>query len=128
MNKLIYLLLLFPVVVYAQSDPGMPPHRQMNMEQMQKAVACMEGLDRSAFEELDQIGQKIKAEIGSLCKSGKRDEAQDRAMAFAKEMMNRPEMKKMQECGKLAAGMMPKMPYETLQEMGKDRHVCDDFQ
>ncbi|GJL56782.1 MAG: hypothetical protein NPIRA02_39140 [Nitrospirales bacterium] len=127
MNKLLSLLILFPVVVFAQSPQGMPPNMQMNMEQMQKAAACMERLDRSAFDEIDQIGQKMKAEIGALCRSGKRDEAQDRAMTFAKEMMSRPEMKKMQECSKLAAGMMPKMPYEKIQEMGKDQHVCDDF-
>ncbi|WP_447970329.1 hypothetical protein [Nitrospira sp. M1] len=127
MGKLIYMLIFVPLVVYAQSPEGMPPNLQMNMEQMQKAAACMERLDPSAFEELEQVGQKMKAEIDVLCRAGKRDEAQAKALTFAKEMMSRPEMKKMQECSKLAAGMMPKMPYQKIQEMGKDQHVCDDF-
>jgi len=137
MNKLIYLLILFPVVVYAQSQQGMPPQMnmeqmqrnlgQMDMEQLQKAAACMETLDLSMMDGLEKEWKQMESEIGSLCQSGKRDDAQNRAMKYAREMMSRPEMKKMQECSKLAAGMMPKMPYEKIEEMGKNQHVCDDY-
>ncbi|GJL62727.1 MAG: hypothetical protein NPIRA04_13810 [Nitrospirales bacterium] len=137
MKKLIYLLILFPVVVYAQSQQGMPPQMnmeqmqrnlgQMDMEQLQKAAACMENLDLSMMDGLEKEWKQMEAEIGSLCQSGKRDEAQNRAMKYAREMMSRPEMRKMQECSKLAAGMMPKMPYEKIEEMGKNQHVCDDY-
>lgn len=127
MRHIIYLLVLFPVVVFAQSHQGMPPNMQMNMEQMQKAMTCMESLDRSAFEGLEQEGKKMEAEIGALCRGGKRDEAQDKAMAYGKGMMNKPEIKKMRECSKMAAGMMPKMPFEDFNEKTKNQHVCDDF-
>lgn len=139
MKKLVYLLILFPVVVYAQSSQGVPSQmpknmeqmqrglQQMDMEQLQKAAACMENLDLSMMDGLEREGRKMEAEIGALCRSGKRDEAKNKAMKYAREMMSRPEMKKMQECSKLAAGMMPKMPYQKIQEMGKDQHVCDDF-
>ena len=135
MRNLIYLLILFPVVVFAQEQPGMPMDmekmqrnmQQMDMGKIQKAMACMKNIDRSALEGLKEKGEKMKAEVDSLCKNGKRDEAQDKAMAYGKEMMSRPELMKMRECGKMMAGMLPKMPFEDLEEMGKDRHVCDDF-
>jgi len=127
MKNMIYVLILVPVVAFAQDHPGMPPNMQMDMEQMQKAMACMKNIDRSALEGLDQEGKKIKAELGALCRSGNRDGAQDKAMVYAQDMMTRPEIQKMRECSKLAAGMLPKMPFEDFEEMGKNRHICDDF-
>jgi len=123
MRNLIYLLILFPFVVFAQEQPGMP----MDMEKMQEAMACMKNIDRSALEGLKEEGQKMEAEVGALCKSGKRDEAQDKAMAYGKEMMNRPELIKMQGCSKMMAGMMPEMPFEHIEEETKNSHVCDNY-
>jgi len=146
MRNMVFLLVLCPVVAFAQSHPGMPPNmsidqekmqrmqemqrqmQQMDMGKMQEAMACMKDIDQSALKVLDAEGQKMKSEVEGLCKSGKRDAAQDKAMEYAKDMMSRPEMKKMRECGKMMAGMMPKMPFENLQEEGKNRHVCDDIQ
>ena len=139
MRNLIYLLILFPVVGFAQEQPGMPPNMPMDMEKMQRnmqqmdmgkmreAMACMKNIDRSALEGLKAEGEKIKAEIGALCKSGNRNEAQDKAMAYGKEMMSRPELMKMRECGKMMAGMMPKIPFEHIEEESKNSHVCDNY-
>lgn len=139
MRNLLYLLLFFPVVVFAQSHPDMPPNMPMDMEQMQRnmqqmdmgkmqeAMACMNTIDRLALEGLDQEGQKIQAELGALCKSGNRNAAQTKAMAYGKEMMARPEIKKIQECSKLAAGMMPQMPFEKFVEENSNHHVCDNY-
>jgi len=128
MRHIIFILILFPVAAFAQGNPNMPPNMpQMDMEQMQKAMTCMKNIDRSAMEGLEEEGKKMEAEVGALCRSGNRDGAQDKAMEYGKEMMSRPELMKMRECGKMMAGMLPKMPFEDLEEMGKDRHVCDDF-
>ena len=82
MRNLIYLLLLFPVVVIAQSHTETPPNmpmdtekmqrnmQQMDMGKMQEAMACMKNIDRSALEGLDQEGKIIEAELGLLCRSG----------------------------------------------------------
>ena len=138
MRNLIYLFLLFPVVVFAQEQPGMPPNMPMDMEKMQRhmqqmdmgkmqeAMACMKDIDHSALEGLEEEGKKMKAEVEAMCRSGNRDGAQDKAMEYGKEIMNRSEMKKMRECSKMMAGMMPKMPFENLEEEGKNRHICDD--
>lgn len=141
MRYLFLLFVLFPIVVFAQGQPGVPPNmpdmermqqmqrnmQNMDMGKMQEAMACIKGIDQSALQGLDEEGKKIEAELGALCKSGNRDEAQDKAMAYGQEMMSRPEIKKMRECSKLAQGMMPKMGFEDLMEEGKNRHVCDDF-
>ena len=139
MRNLIYLLVLFPIIVFAQEQPGMPPNMPMNMEEMQRnmqqmdmgkmqeAMACMKNIDRSALEGLKEEGERMKAEVGALCKNGKRNEAQDKAMAYGKEMMSRPELMKMRECGKMMAGMMPKMPFEHIEEENKNSHVCDNY-
>ncbi len=139
MKNLICLLILFPVVVFAQKQPGMPANmpmdmqemqrnmQQMDMGKMQEAMACMKKIDQSVLEGLKKEGEKIKAEVGALCKSGKRNEAQDKAMAYGKEMMSRPELVKMRECSKMMAGMMPKMPFERIEKEAKNSHVCDDY-
>ena len=140
MKHIICILILFPVVVFAQGQPGMPPNmsqrdmeqmqrnmQQMDMGKMQEAMACMKDIDRSALEGLEEEGKKMEAEVGALCRSGKRDEAMDKAMEYGKEMMNKPELKKMRECGKMMAGMMPKMPFQNMEEENKNRHICDDL-
>lgn len=139
MRFLIYIFILFPVVALAQHNPEMPPNmqkdmgqmqrnmQQMDMGKMQEAMACMKNIDQSGLKDLEQEGKKMEAEIGGLCKSGNRDEAEAKAMAFGKDMMNRTEIKKMRECSKLAAGMLPKMPFEDFEKKNQSRHVCDDF-
>ncbi len=128
MRYLLVILVLFPVAAFAQSHQGMPPNmQQLDMEQMQKAMACMQNIDMSALEGLEEEAKKIEAEVGALCRSGNRDEALDKVMAYGKEMMSKPELKKMRECGKLAAGMLPQMPFDTFEGEGKNTHICDDF-
>lgn len=139
MTNLIYLLILFPTVVFSQMQPGMPPNMPMDMEmiqrnmqkmdmgKMQETMACMKNVDRSLLEGLKEEGEKIKAEIVSLCKSGKRDEAQDKAIAYGKEMMSKPGLMKMRDCGKMMAGMMLGMPSEHIEEETKNSHVCDEY-
>ncbi len=140
MRHLIYILVLFPVVVFAQEHPGMPPNmsqmdmekmqramQQMDMGKMQEAIACMQNVDMSVLEGLEAEGKKMEAEVGALCKSGNREGAQDLAMSYVKEMKSRPELQKIQECGKMAEGMMPKGAFEDLVEEEKNQHVCDDF-
>ena len=69
-----------------------------------------------------------ESEIKSLCAAGKRDAAQQEALAFAMEMNNNPDIRKMRECGEKMRGMMPPMPYleQSAASETSDRHVCDD--
>ncbi len=135
MNKLIFLLTLFSAIVYAESHQGMPPNKamdkelmqhmqgsmqQMDLKQLEKAAACMDNLDLSMMDGLEKEGTKMEAKIGALCQSGKRRQAQDRAMHYATEMMSRPGMKKIQQNGCWHDAKMP------CEKMGKGQHVSDD--
>jgi len=63
MRDIIYILILFPVVAFPQSHQGTPPNMNIDMEQMQKVMACMTDLDRSALEGLEQEGKKMESEV-----------------------------------------------------------------
>ncbi len=125
MKKTIYLLALFPLISFAQTN--MPEGMQDLMQQAQKAQACMENIDESQFDTLEQEGKNMQAEIKSLCGAGKRDEAQKQAISYSKKMMARPEMQKIQECSEMLRGMIPDMPFDNFEEKYKNQHVCDDI-
>ena len=126
MKKLIFILVLFPVSGFAQSDLTQGNMMKM-MEQAQKVQACMQGIDESAFENIEAEGKAMQAEIKGLCAHGERDEAQDKAQAYAADMMGRPEMAKMRKCGEMLRGMLPEMPFDNFEEKYANSHVCDDI-
>jgi hypothetical protein len=78
------------------------------------------------MERLGQEGEKVQSEVESLCTAGKRDAAQERAMAFGMRVMKDPNMQTMQACSKQMQGMMPPMPYTDIAEH-QNRHVCDEL-
>ncbi len=119
------VLCLLAASAHAQNPSGMSQaDMQRMMQGMQAMQSCMARVDMEAMERLGQEGEKVQAEVESLCKSGKRDAAQQRAMAFGMKAAKDPNMKIMAECGKQMQGMMPPMPYTDV-EAQKNRHVCD---
>lgn len=127
MQKLILILALVPAFVVAQNTSGIPEDMAKMMEQAQKAQVCMQDIDTSEFEKLEKEGNKMEAEIKALCASGKREQAQDQAIAYSKEMMAYPAMKKMRECSELMRGMLPKMPFDNFEEEFKNKNICDEI-
>ena len=127
------LALLLPVTALAQNYPGMgggsmsQADMQNMMQKAQEMQLCMQGVDQSKIQEVEQQAHKVEAEVKSLCSSGKRDEAQQQAMAFAQELMNNPDIQKIVECGKKMSGMLPKLPYMDQADGSGDsvQHVCD---
>ena len=128
MQKQIWILLVFftPAIVFAQSNTGTSQDMQKMMEQAARAQVCMQEIDTSEFEKLEQEGKKMQAEIKALCDAGERTQAQDQAIAYSKEMMALPSMQKMRECSELMRGMLPKMPFDNFEEEFKNKHVCDE--
>jgi hypothetical protein len=120
--------LLLPVTASTQNYQGMSEQDMQNMmQQMQKMQNCMQGINQSRMKEFEQQAARVEAEVKSLCTSGKRDDAQQEAMAFAREISNNPDIRKMRECGEKMKDMMPTMPYMD-QASGSDTsasHVCD---
>ena len=131
MKKLaITLLLLTPITSFAQNPMGMS-ERDMGkmMQKMQEAQACMEKIDQSELEELERKAEKFETEMKSLCASGKRDEAQERAMVYMKEIVNSSVVKEAKRCGEMMKGamqgMMQDMPFMNQDKDYSSKHVCD---
>jgi hypothetical protein len=127
MRRLVHLaaLILLAPSVQAQSPGGMSEaDMQRMMQGMQAMQQCMARVDMAKMERLGQEGEKVQAEVQSLCKTGKRDAAQERAMAFGMKVASDPDMRTMQECSRQMQGMTPPMPYTDI-EAQQNRHVCD---
>ena len=123
------LFLLLPVTVFAQqmSQQDM----QNMMAQLQEVQACMQTIDQNELKNLETESKKFEAEVKGLCNNGKRDEAQDKAMAYSKEVINSPAMKTMRKCTENMSGamkgMMPDLSPEKLAKDFSSKHVCDEI-
>ena len=128
----IILLVLMPMVTVAQNNQNMSEEdMQKMMQQMQKMQSCLEQIDQAELDALDQRSSKMRTEVESLCAKGKRDEAQQAAISFSKEMAKDPTMQSARKCTEMVSsemmqGMMPKFPMMDLEKDLSSRHVCDE--
>jgi hypothetical protein len=123
----IILFLLAPITASAQNQPSMNQgDMQKVMQQMQKMQECMARIDQGQLNKLQERSEQANKDIEALCATGKRSKAQKKAISFAKEMVNSPEIKQMQKCGKLLEGTMPGMPTTFDQKDYSSSHVCDE--
>jgi len=131
MRKIILNLLVLPFIVAASLAAAQNTlnGQDMNkiMEQAQKAQACMQSIDQSKLEEIKQGSEKMETEIRALCDSGKRDEAQDKAIDYSQKMMKSEAILKMRECTELMRGMLPEMPFDNFEEKMASSNVCDEL-
>ena len=100
---------------------------QNMMQQAQEMQACMQGIDQSRLKVFEQRAQKIEADVKSLCANGKRDEAQQEAIAFGQEVAGNPDIQKMMECSKMMSSLMTAMPFMEQADSADNSatHVCD---
>lgn len=130
----ITLLCLIPITSFAQNPMGMSEaDMQKMMKQAQEAQACMEKVDQAELELLEKKAKQFEAEIKSLCASGKRDQAQEKAMGYMKEIGNSSALNEVKRCGEMMKGTMQGMMQGMMQngpQVNQDRdyanqHVCD---
>ena len=127
MKKLaITLLCLTPILSFAQNPMGMNDgDMQKMMQQMREAQACMEKIDQAELEVLEKKAEQFEAEMKSLCASGKRDAAQEKAMVYTKEIVNSSAVKAARKCGEMMKGMMPDESFMNQDKDYSSLHVCD---
>lgn len=119
------LLALCTINVQAAPAAGVSEaDMQRMMQAMQSMQACMARVDMAAMERLGEEGRQVEKEVKSLCRDGKRDAAQSRAMAFGIKAAKDPAMQEMAKCSAQAQGMMPPMPYADMAD-NDGRHICD---
>lgn len=123
---------LASAVVLAQDSAPMTEEQTKAMQDFaQKMQECMAKVDMQA---LEARSRAVESEIEALCTAGRRDEAQERANAYAVEMAKSDAMKGMRECGELSAPMLQSLPSadgsggdgDAAGEM-KELHVCDSI-
>jgi hypothetical protein len=127
MNRLIALAAFAAFATHLQAAPpaGMSEaDMQRMMQGMQAMQACMARVDMAAMERLGEEGRQVEKEVQALCRDGKRDAAQSRAMAFGIKAAKDPAMQQMGACSEQAQGMMPPMPYADMAD-NDGRHICD---
>lgn len=129
MKRLIaILLLILPAISAAQNYQNMSEaDMQKMMQQMQQAQTCMAGVDQAELKKFEQRANQMQASVDALCASGKRDEAEQEAMVFGREVVDAPAMQKMRECGKMMEGAMPGMPtmHDYASGENDNQHICD---
>lgn len=127
MRKLMLMLVLAPGLAIAQDNGGMPKDMTQMLLQAQKAQTCMQEIDQSKMAQFQQEGEKMEAKIKDLCNSGKRDQAQEQAIAFSREMMDSSTMQDIRNCTEMMRGMLPEMPFDNLEEKMANTSICDEM-
>ena len=67
-----------------------------NMLQMQRCIS--ETVDMRVIEAMASNGEKMAKHIKQLCESGQREQAQDSAMTYAKDLQSNPNFQAMKKC------------------------------
>jgi mannitol-specific phosphotransferase system IIBC component len=123
MRKNIFLiLLLLPIMSVAKQDL---------MAQIQEMTKCMQSIDQKEIKALEHKSDKFSDKIKLLCESGKKSEAQEKAIQFRKEMMQSNALKVMRQCIEKAPdsikGMIPKMDFDEIVDDYSKKSVCDQM-
>ena len=122
----IFLILVIPGTGFAQNPMEMnQADLDKMMQQMEKMQSCLENIDESELKALEKRTQKMEGEVQSLCASGERDAAQDKALAYGKEIRNDPVTKMLAKCGAMMKGAMPDVSFSHLEKAGAEYHICD---
>lgn len=116
----------------AQQPPAPMSEQQMQamMAYGQAVQACAAGVDQAG---LQARAEKAHQEVVGLCAAGKRDEAQSKAMDFARELDRDPAMKAMHACMKKAEALKPDIPgmespaATDFTQIDSSTQVCDDL-
>ena len=98
---------------------------QMLLDQAQGIESCMAELDAAATQTLRARSERVTVEVESLCKAGKRDEAQARALAFGREMADSPAMANLQECSGPLGALLPVALASLRGDAADTVQVCD---
>ncbi len=121
--------LSMPLFVHAQL-PGMGQgDMQQMMEKAKEMQACFAKIDQEALIAIGEDMQKMEDEVRSLCKAGKRDQAQSLVLKKTRALSNDKNIIAAQGCGEMGMGMgmIPKMDYPINEKNASEEHLCDSF-
>jgi len=94
-------------------------------------ATCVAAIDQNEMKALEKESKKFEAEVKGLCKSGKRDKAQERALEFSRKVVNSPALITMRKCTENVSvalkGMVPDISAEKMAKDYSNKHVCDEI-
>lgn len=123
----VLFMLLLPLSVFAENMGGMSEAQMQQMMQMAQGMqTCMQNVDQAEMQAFEQRAKQMSVDTQALCASGKRDEAMQLAMAFAKETSGNKAMQAMKKCGEGMKNMIPKVA-AAAQNDKLGRHICDEL-
>ena len=126
--RILMLTLLAGSPVLAQAGNGMSEEQaQQRMEQARKMQQCMADIDRGRLETLSAKAKSMQQKIHDLCAAGERNQAQEVAIKYGKEISNSPVMQDMKKCSEMAEGLMQMPMMSELQKEHSNGHVCDEM-
>lgn len=100
---------------------------QMLMEQAAQIQQCMTKLDPAATNALRARGERMSADIEALCKAGKREDAQAKALEFGREVAKSPVMNDLEECSAALAAILPAALASFHGDADDGVQVCDNL-
>jgi len=92
------------------------------MQEMQTIQVCMAKVDFNALSALQEKAFSVQKNIETMCQQGQRDQAQQKAISFSKEVMSTPAIVQLKGCSK--GTVMEKMMEVRVNDFTKT-HVCD---
>ncbi len=106
-----------------------PENFQRLLRQANEMQICLSRLEPNTMERLRARGEEMVADVRALCAAGERDMAASRAMQYAQDMANSPELRAIEECGSLASQLMADLPFATpdAADGSGPAHVCDQL-
>lgn len=103
---------------------------QQMMKQMQKMQQCLQQVDENELRSYEAQINQLETELKALCQAGKRDEAQNKALEFGKQVEQSKAFKQIQKCTQEMQNnaFMPTFPTLKTDESGKAQgHICDEL-
>ncbi|MEX2517325.1 MAG: hypothetical protein WD572_10545 [Gammaproteobacteria bacterium] len=116
---------LAAAAVHAGADMTEEQMQQM-MQQAEQMQKCMTRVDESELEIFGARAEVMEQEINALCDAGQRDQAQQLALEYGKQISNSNVMQELKQCGDMAQVLLEQLPGLSAQTAeADDLHVCD---
>ena len=124
----IALSLFLSVPAFADQPADMDEqHMQLMSEKMQNMQKCLQSINKDDLAVIEKRSIEFENEVRSLCASGKRDQAQKKALSFGKEMAKLPAMQAMKKCAEGLQDAIPDMPTPGQDMDFSKHHACDEL-
>ncbi len=126
MKKIIFLILMFPTIVFANMQHQLQQLQQMQqMMQMAQLASCMKEVDQIVLKKLIKKGNLLKQKINSLCNAEKDYKAQKELINSANDINNNQHLRKMRICvNKIKLPMMQQKITDKFQ-IDTSQNICD---